>query len=100
MKLTKREKDICEEYRKRNELGFVNCFLCPLAIDQLNHICYANVDGRTRIAKKLKRYKEEKNEVGSNRNWSARSSGGLRRIVGTYDSSSKESYGEGADADL
>lgn len=60
MKLTEREKEICKEYRKKKELGIVGCWYCPLVIDQLECICYANVDGRTRIAKKLKRYKEEK----------------------------------------
>ena len=60
MKLTEREKEICEEYGKRGADGYTNCWRCPLVIDQLDCICYANVDGRTRIAKKQKRYKEEK----------------------------------------
>ena len=57
MKLTEHEKKICKEYSKKNEYGFVSCWCCPLVIDELDCICYANIDGRTQLAKKQKRYK-------------------------------------------
>ena len=60
MKLTHKEQEICNEYSKRDEEGYVHCPECPLNI--CNNIfyrleCYATCDGRTAMAKKLKRYK-------------------------------------------
>lgn len=59
MKLTPKEQEICKEYSKRDEEGYVHCFECPLNIG--NNIfyrleCYATIDGRTLEAKALKRY--------------------------------------------
>lgn len=59
MKLTPKEKEICNEYGKRDEDGFVHCHECPLNLSN-GFIywleCYATIDGRTAEAKKLKRY--------------------------------------------
>ena len=43
MKLTKREKEICNQYRTPDKDGKVNCESCPLVIDIYNLICKANV---------------------------------------------------------
>jgi hypothetical protein len=56
MELTAKEKEICKKYRSRDDSGFVHCCDCPLALDHRYHECYANIDGRTEIAKRLKRY--------------------------------------------
>lgn len=56
MKLTAKEKEICKKYSRRDDSGFVNCFECPLVLDHKYHECYANVDGRTELARSLKRY--------------------------------------------
>lgn len=39
MKLTKEEKEICKEYSKRDEKGFVHCIECPLTIDKRYALC-------------------------------------------------------------
>lgn len=39
MKLAKEEKEICNEYSKRDEKGFVHCNECPLAIDKRYALC-------------------------------------------------------------
>ena len=59
MKLTPKEQEICNEYSKRDEDGFVHCHECPLNL--CNGFtywleCYATIDGRTAEAKALKRY--------------------------------------------
>jgi hypothetical protein len=56
MELTAKEKEICKKYRSRDDSGFVHCCDCPLALDHRYHECYANIDGRTENAKRLKRY--------------------------------------------
>ena len=43
MKLTKREKEICNQYGTPDKDGKVNCESCPLIIDIYNLICKANV---------------------------------------------------------
>lgn len=57
MKLTENEQKICDEYSKRDAEGFVHCQECPLNISEnrWDAICYANIDGRTKEAKELKR---------------------------------------------
>lgn len=55
MKLTKKEKEICDKYKQRDERGLVRCHECPLAIDNRMELCYATADGRT-WSKKVKRY--------------------------------------------
>ena len=59
MKLTKAEKAICDKYRKRDENNKVHCFECPLVISVRDYECYANIDGRTKEAKELPRFKED-----------------------------------------
>ena len=39
MRLTKEEKEICKEYSKRDEKGFVHCNECPLAVDERYALC-------------------------------------------------------------
>lgn len=39
MRLTAEEKEICKEYSKRDEKGFVHCHDCPLAIDKKYALC-------------------------------------------------------------
>ena len=56
MKLTENEQKICDEYSKLDETGHVHCDACPLVIDGYYLLCYANIDGRTKEAKNLKRY--------------------------------------------
>ena len=60
MKLTPKEQAICDEYSAVREDGFVRCHECPLNICN-NYMqgleCYATIDGRTREAKALKRWK-------------------------------------------
>lgn len=60
MKLTPKEKEICDEYSKRGADGLVRCHECPLNICN-NYIqgleCYATIDGRSSKAKNLKRWK-------------------------------------------
>lgn len=56
MKLTEKEKAICREYSQYDETGHVRCGECPLEVDARYCICYANIDGRTREARELKRY--------------------------------------------
>ena len=61
MKLTPAEKAICQKYSAYDKSGHVRCNLCPLMISEYYLLCYANIDGRTREAKELKRYiKEER----------------------------------------
>ena len=58
MDLTENEKAICREYSKRDEEGFVHCYECPLSLGDPNEYdftCYANIDGRTKEARELKR---------------------------------------------
>ena len=55
MKLTPREQAICDEYSKRGEDGKVHCVDCPLVVEYLDRICYANIDGRTTEARELER---------------------------------------------
>jgi len=54
MKLTEKEKEICKRYTSLKK-----CPACPLAIDKYLCRCYATIDGRTREAKRLKRYGKE-----------------------------------------
>jgi hypothetical protein len=59
MKLTPKEKEICEKYSKQDETGHVRCRKCPLCICDSYYAgleCYATIDGRTAEAKRLKRY--------------------------------------------
>lgn len=49
MRLTKKEQEICNEYRPF-------CGNCPLNIDPVRCKCYATIDGRTKEAKTLERY--------------------------------------------
>ena len=62
MNLTDKEKEICNQYSKRDENGLVHCKECPLAIHPPMQngyfcgVCYANIDGRIKEAKELKRY--------------------------------------------
>lgn len=58
MKLTENEKVICREYGKRDAEGLVHCCDCPLSLGNPqahDFSCYANIDGRTKEAKELKR---------------------------------------------
>lgn len=58
MKLTENEKAICKKYQKRDKEGLVHCNECPLSVGnpaQWDFTCYANIDGRTTEARKLKR---------------------------------------------
>lgn len=55
MKLTPKEKEICKIYKARDKDGYVHCKECPLVIRPYDLICYANIDGRTKEAKELKR---------------------------------------------
>lgn len=43
MRLTAGEKQICDEYGKRDKDGKVHCSECPLAIDTRYCLCKANV---------------------------------------------------------
>lgn len=43
MKLTKKEKKICNKYRKRDKEGFVHCRECPFAVDIPYSLCKANL---------------------------------------------------------
>lgn len=54
MKLTENEQKICDKYSEYKN-GKVKCCKCPLVIDQRYLLCYANIDGKTREAKELKR---------------------------------------------
>ena len=60
MKLTNSEKKICKQYSARDKQGYVHCFECPLNICKLMGVpygeCYITIDGRTSLAKSLKRY--------------------------------------------
>jgi hypothetical protein len=56
MKLTPKEQEICDKYRERDETGLVRCYKCPLCINHHYAECYATIDGRTKEARKLKRY--------------------------------------------
>ena len=59
MKLTEKEKEICERYSARDETGHVHCNECPLNIGypaRWEFMCYAIIDGRTSEARGLKRY--------------------------------------------
>ena len=42
MRLTKEEKEICKEYSKRDDKGFVHCHECPLAIDKKSALCFTH----------------------------------------------------------
>lgn len=55
MKLTPKEKEICKKHGARDKDGYVHCDECPLVIRPYDFICYANIDGRTKEAKELKR---------------------------------------------
>ncbi len=55
MKLTENEKKICKIYSARDNDGYVHCNECPLNLSRRHHECYVTVDGRTEVAKKLKR---------------------------------------------
>ena len=60
MKLTEKEKEICEEYGKPTEDHLVRCHECPLNLHNIDPWkfgaceCYATCDGRK--AKGVKRY--------------------------------------------
>ena len=62
MKLTPKEQDICDAFSKRDKEGNVHCVDCPLNLvgtefsDYMSTPCYATVDGRWAISKKLSRY--------------------------------------------
>lgn len=62
MKLTANEKKVCKKYSEYDETCHVNCCECPLMIHPpmkdgyCMGVCYANIDGRTKEAKKLNRY--------------------------------------------
>lgn len=58
MKLTENEMAICREYSKRDIEGLVHCNECPLSLGDpaiYDFTCYANIDGRTKQARELKR---------------------------------------------
>ena len=59
MKLTKAEQAICDKYSKRDGNNKVHCSECPLVISVRDCECYATIDGRTKEAKELPRFKEE-----------------------------------------
>lgn len=42
--LTEKQKQICEQYRRRDREGKVRCRECPLAVDHNDYICRANAD--------------------------------------------------------
>ena len=42
--LTEKQKQICEQYRKKDREGKVHCRDCPLAVDHNDYICRANAD--------------------------------------------------------
>ena len=42
--LTEKQKQICEQYRKKDREGKVHCRECPLAVDHNDYICRANAD--------------------------------------------------------
>lgn len=42
MRLTKEEKEICEQYSKRDENNTVHCYECPLVINKTWTLCKAN----------------------------------------------------------
>lgn len=60
MKLTPKEQEICDKYGALDADGYVHCNECPLNICD-SYIqgfeCYATIDGRTKEAKGLIRYK-------------------------------------------
>lgn len=56
MKLTPEEQEICDKYSAYDETGHVQCKKCPLVLDAKYCECYAAIDGRTKDARKLKRY--------------------------------------------
>lgn len=63
MKLTDGEKKICEEYSKQDPVTkLVGCSNCPLALHKQDPLlweyldCYANIDGRSKEARHLKRF--------------------------------------------
>lgn len=59
MKLTEKEKEICEKYSKPDKEGYVQCDKCPLNLCNDFYFgleCYATIDGRSVTAKNLKRY--------------------------------------------
>ena len=63
MKLTEKEQEICNEYSKPDPTTrLVRCKECPLSLHKQDPWlwdcldCYANIDGRSREAKELKRY--------------------------------------------
>ena len=65
MKLTETEREICNTYGRQDETGHVQCDRCPLNLAGEPEFfglgplaCYATIDGRTRIAKGLKRLLE------------------------------------------
>ena len=58
MKLTANEKAICEKYGATDETGHVHCNECPLSLGNpeiYDFTCYANINGRTKQARELKR---------------------------------------------
>lgn len=56
MTLTEKEKAICKEYRAKDEEMRVHCYECPLLLRHPSiYTCYANIDGRTKQARELKR---------------------------------------------
>lgn len=55
MKLTLKEQEICDKYRAFDKSNRVHCNKCPLVISRAALMCYANIDGRTKEAKNLKR---------------------------------------------
>ena len=59
MKLTKAEKAICDKYSRYWQDLRVHCFECPLVISVRDCECYATIDGRTKEAKELPRFKED-----------------------------------------
>lgn len=42
MKLTREEREICDRYSKRDQVGLVHCKECPLNLDARYCICKAN----------------------------------------------------------
>ena len=43
MRLTPEEKEICKQFRKRDENNTVHCFECPLVISVRDCTCKANI---------------------------------------------------------
>lgn len=46
MRLTPKEREICKQYRKRDENNLVHCYECPLVISIRDCSCKANVSKR------------------------------------------------------